>query len=202
LTVAWRASAQRAVRFCFQFGAACSGLLCASAFAADHYSLDVVHSIPEFEFKHLGVTTQTGRFDKARGTVVLDRAARSGSVTYEVDTASLNMGFGTESPDSPGYQLFEVVKFPKIIFLSNKLLFNQKGEVIGARGRLTILGVTNPLTIAVNHFTCAVNPLLKKEMCAGEIKATIKRSQFGMVKYIPGISDEIDIIVPIEAYKD
>jgi polyisoprenoid-binding protein YceI len=86
--------------------------------------------------------------------------------------------------------------------LSNKLLFNQKGEVIGARGRLTILGVTNPLTIAVNHFTCAVNPLLKKEMCAGEIKATIKRSQFGMVKYIPGISDEIDISVPIEAYKD
>jgi len=162
----------------------------------------VVHSIPEFEFKHLGVTTQTGRFDKARGTVVLDRAARSGSVTYEVDTASLNMGFGTESPDSAGYQLFEVVKFPKIIFLSNKLLFNQKGEVIGARGRLTILGVTNPLTIAVNHFTCAVNPLLKKEMCAGEIKATIKRSQFGMVKYIPGISDEIDISVPIEAYKD
>ena len=200
--MAWRASAQRAVRFCFQFGAACSGLLCASAFAADHYSLDVVHSIPEFEFKHLGVTTQTGRFDKARGTVVLDRAARSGSVTYEVDTASLNMGFGTESPDSAGYQLFEVVKFPKIIFLSNKLLFNQKGEVIGARGRLTILGVTNPLTIAVNHFTCAVNPLLKKEMCAGEIKATIKRSQFGMVKYIPGISDEINISVPIEAYKD
>ena len=200
--MAWRASAQRAVRFCFQFGAACSGLLCASAFAADHYSLDVVHSIPEFEFKHLGVTTQTGRFDKARGTVVLDRAARSGSVTYEVDTASLNMGFGTESPDSAGYQLFEVVKFPKIIFLSNKLLFNQKGEVIGARGRLTILGVTKPLTIAVNHFTCAVNPLLKKEMCAGEIKATIKRSQFGMVKYIPGISDEIDISVPIEAYKD
>jgi polyisoprenoid-binding protein YceI len=39
-------------------------------------------------------------------------------------------------------------------------------------------------------------------MCAGEIKATIKRSQFGMVKYIPGISDEIDISVPIEAYKD
>ena len=200
--MAWRASAQRAVRFCFQFGAACSGLLCASAFAADHYSLDVVHSIPEFEFKHLGVTTQTGRFDKARGTVVLDRAARSGSVTYEVDTASLNMGFGTESPDSAGYQLFEVVKFPKITYWSDKLLFNQKGEVIGARGRLTILGVTNPLTIAVNHFTCAVNPLLKKEMCAGEIKATIKRSQFGMVKYIPGISDEINISVPIEAYKD
>lgn len=197
-----RSRAQHAFHLCCQLGAACCGLLAVSAFAADRYALDVVHSIPEFEFKHLGVTTQTGRFDKAGGVVVLDRAARSGSVTYEVETASLNMGFGTESPDSAGYQLFEVVKFPKITYWSDKLLFNQKGEVIGARGRLTILGVTKPLTIAVNHFTCAVNPLLKKEMCAGEIKATIKRSQFGMVKYIPGISDEINISVPIEAYKD
>ena len=198
----WRAGAQRAFHFCSQFGAACCGLLVASAFAADRYSLDAVHSIPEFEFKHLGVTTQTGRFDKARGTVVLDRATRSGSVTYEVETASLNMGFGTESPDSAGYQLFEVVKFPKITFRSNNLIFNQNSEVIGARGRLTILGVTKPLTIAVNHFNCSVNPILKKAMCAGEIKATIMRSEFGMVKYIPGISDEIDVSVPIEAYKD
>jgi polyisoprenoid-binding protein YceI len=200
--VFWRSSARHAFHFCLQFGVACCSLLAVAAFAADRYSLDVVHSIPEFEFKHLGVTTQTGRFDKARGAVVLDRAARSGSVTYEVETASLNMGFGTESPESAGYQLFDVVKYPKITFRSNNLIFNQNNEVVGAKGRLTLLGVSKPVTIAVNHFNCSVNPMNKKEMCAGEIKATIKRSEFGMVKFIPGISDEIDISVPIEAYKD
>jgi polyisoprenoid-binding protein YceI len=39
-------------------------------------------------------------------------------------------------------------------------------------------------------------------MCAGDISATIKRSEFGMTKYIPTVSDEIKINVPVEAYKD
>jgi hypothetical protein len=30
----------------------------------------------------------------------------------------------------------------------------------------------------------------------------VKRSEFGMVRYIPDISDEIKIRVPVEAYKD
>ena len=32
--------------------------------------------------------------------------------------------------------------------------------------------------------------------------ATIKRSEFGMTKYIPTVSDEIRISVPVEAYRD
>lgn len=191
------------VRACSLVGiAACLWICGVSAFAADRYSLDALHSIPEFEFKHLGLTTQTGRFDKAGGVVTLDFMARSGSVTYEVETGSLNMGFGTESPDSPGYRLFEVTKFPKIIFRSNNLVFNRNNEVIAAKGRLTMLGVTRPLTVSVNHFNCSVNPMNKKEMCSGEIKANIKRSEFGMVRFIPGISDEINVSIPIEAYKD
>ena len=203
MTVAVRADAQQAIRISLQFGiVACFGMLAASTFAANHYSLDVVHSIPEFEFKHLGVTTQTGRFDKAHGAVVLDFAAHSGSVTYEIETASLNMGFGTESPDSAGYKLFDVVKFPKIVFRSNNLIFNRNNEVIAAKGRLTLLGITKPITVSVNHFNCSVNPMNKKEMCAGEIKAIIKRSDFGMLEYIPAVSDEINISIPVEAYKD
>lgn len=181
---------------------ALSAALAVPALAADTYTMDSAHCIPEFEFSHLGVTTQTGRFDKARGVVVLDFGARKGSVTYEVDTATLNMGFGTETPDSPGYQLFEVAKFPKITFRSTNLIFDQNKAVIAAEGRLTLLGVTKPLAVTVNRFKCAVNPVNKKEMCGGEIRATIKRSKFGMLKYIPGISDEIKISVPIEAYKD
>jgi len=39
-------------------------------------------------------------------------------------------------------------------------------------------------------------------MCAGDISATIKRSDFGMTKYIPTVSDDIKISVPVEAYRD
>jgi polyisoprenoid-binding protein YceI len=39
-------------------------------------------------------------------------------------------------------------------------------------------------------------------MCAADVSAIIKRSDFGMTKYIPTVSDEIRISVPVEAYKD
>lgn len=179
--------------------ASCTAL---PARAADSYTMDAAHCIPVFEFLHLGMTAQSGRFDKARGTVTLDRAARKGSVFYEIDAASLNMGFGTETPDSPGYRLFEVTKFPTITFRSDDLFFDAGGNAIAADGRLTLLGVTRPVYVWVSRFKCSVNPLNGKSMCAANVAATLRRSEFGMVSYIPGISDEIKISVPVEAYKD
>jgi len=181
---------------------ALSAVMAGPTFAADRYTLDWAHSAPVFEFKHLGLTTQTGRFDKAAGVVVLDLRARKGSVTYEVETASLNMGFGTETPDSPGYRLFDVTRFSKVTFKSTKLIFDDGNRVIAADGQLTMLGVTRPLTVTVTGFKCSVNQMNRKMMCAGDVTATIMRSQFGMVGYIPGISDEIKVSVPVEAYKD
>ncbi len=169
---------------------------------AEHYTLDRVHSLPEFRFTHAGLTTQTGRFDAARGTIELDTVARSGRVHYEIDTASLDMGFGTERPDSPGYRLFDVRRFPKITFDSDRLLFGPKAEVVGAQGTLRLLGISRPQRVRVEHFRCAVNPMNARQMCAGEINAIVKRSAFGMLDYIPAISDEIRIRVPVEAYRD
>jgi polyisoprenoid-binding protein YceI len=181
---------------------ALSAVMAGPTIAADRYTMDWAHSAPVFEFKHLGLTTQTGRFDKAAGVVVLDPRARKGSVTYEVEAVSLNMGFGTETPDSAGYRLFDVTRFSKITFRSTKLIFDNSNSVIAADGQLTLLGVTRPLTVTVNHFKCSVSQMNKKMMCAGDVTATIKRSEFGMVGYLPGISDEIRVNVPVEAYKD
>ena len=51
------------------------------------------HTFPTFEVSHMGFSTQRGRFDKTTGTIVLDRAAKKGSVDLTIDVASLNMGF-------------------------------------------------------------------------------------------------------------
>jgi len=193
-------------------GSACVGGLCALGAlaavwpgvggAADHYTLDSAHSLPEFRFTHSGLTTQTGRFDAARGTIVLNLAARTGRVHYEIDTASLDMGFGTEQPDSPGFRLFDVRRFPKITFDSDRLQFGPQAQVVGAEGTLRLLGVARPQRVRVEHFQCAINPMNARQMCAGEVSATLQRSEFGMLDFIPAISDEIRIRVPVEAYKD
>ena len=177
-------------------------LLAMSALAADSYTMDSTHCVPVFEFSHLGMTTQTGRFDTVSGKITLDFAARTGSVDYEIETDSLNMGFGTESPTSPGYRLFQIAKFPTIVFKSDTLFFDDHNNVVAALGKLTLLGVTKPVAVWVGRFKCGANAMNRKTMCAGNITATVKRSEFGMLRFIPAISDEIKVRVPVEAYKD
>jgi len=164
--------------------------------------MDASHCIPVFEFNHLGLTTQTGRFDKVSGTFSMDRDARVGHVLFNIETASLNMGFGTETSNSPGYRLLEVTRFPTMTFKSDKLVFDDKKNVVAAAGQLTLLGISKPITVSVSRFKCSVHPMFQKMMCAGNISATVKRSEFGMMSYIPAISDEIKVSIPIEAYKD
>lgn len=182
--------------------AACvvTGLLAASAFAADTYTFDPDYTAPSFEVEHLGFTTQRGRFNKSEGKVVLDFAAKKGLVEFTVFTNSLDMGSQawTIHVSSPG--LFNVEQYPTMTFKSDKLIFDGN-KVVSAEGNFTLLGVTKPIKVTVNRFACGINPLNKKTMCAGDITTTIKRSDFGMTKYIPTVSDEIKISVPVEAYK-
>lgn len=175
--------------------------LAAPAFSADSYTMDPEYTIPVFEVQHLGFTTQRGRFDKTDGKVVLDFAAKKGSVEFTVHTNSLDMGSRAWTIHVSSEGLFNIEKYPTMSFKSDRLIFDGD-KVVAAEGQFNLLGVTKPLTVTVNRFACATNPQNKKFMCAGDIAATIKRSDFGMTKYIPTVSDEIKINVPVEAYRN
>ena len=171
-----------------------------SAYAADTYSIDPNHTFPVFEVNHLGFSTQHGRFDKTSGTITLDMAAKKGSVDLKIETTSLDMGFPLWNEHMSADGFFNTAKFPTMTFKSNKLIFKDD-KVVAAEGDFTMLGVTKPLTVTVNDFKCGDHPMLKKPMCGANITGTIKRSDFGMSKYVPAVSDEIKIHVPVEAYK-
>src|SRR3546814_2286897 len=60
-----------------------------SAFAENAtYNIDPSHTYPSFEADHFGTSFWRGKFNKSSGTVVLDRAAHTGSVNITVDTSS------------------------------------------------------------------------------------------------------------------
>jgi polyisoprenoid-binding protein YceI len=181
---------------------AMSAALAVPAHAAlEKYTMDAEYTVPQFEVAHLGFSTQHGRFNKTTGKVTLDLAAKLGSVDFTIDTRSLDMGSAAWSSHLSDEGLFNVKKYPTMNFKSDRLIFDG-GKVVAAEGHFTMLGVTKPLKVNVVGFQCATNPLNKKSMCAGDISATIKRSDFGLTKYIPAVSDEIKISVPVEAYKD
>ncbi len=169
--------------------------------AADSYTIDSRHLYPMFEVNHLGFSTQRGRFNKGAGKIVLDTAAKSGSVDLKIDTASIDMGLDKWDEHLRSPDFFDVAKHPAITFKSTKLRF-EGDKVVGADGDLTLLGVTKPVTLALSGFRCGDHPMLKKTVCGADATATIKRSDFGMKYGLPAIGDEIKLIVPIEAIKD
>lgn len=175
--------------------------LAGPAIAADSYTIDGKHTFPVFEVNHLGFSTQRGRFNTTAGKATLDLAGRKGSVELTIDSTSLDMGFDTWKQHMSEEGFFNVAKFPAITFKSNKLIF-EGDKVVAAEGEFTLLGITRPLRLTVSNFHCGTHPLNKKALCGADIAATIKRSDYGMTKYLPAIGDEVKISSPVEAYKD
>ena len=65
----------------------------APSFAApETFTLDGNHTFPRFSYSHLGFSVQMSRFDKATGTVVLDKAAKTATVDIVIDTKSISTG--------------------------------------------------------------------------------------------------------------
>ena len=174
------------------------------AFAAESYTLDAVHSQPRYEIQHMkGLSTQTGYFTKLNGKVMLDRAAKKGTIDVTIDTTSIRTHDAARlDAIVKGEQYFNVEKYPTMNFKSANLTFDGD-KLVGAEGELTMIGVTKPVSLKVVNFTCAENPFNKKPMCGGEATATIKRSEWGMKTGIPtATSDDVKIVIPIEAYLD
>lgn len=172
-----------------------------AAYAADEYTIDSNHTFPVFEVNHLGYSVQHGRFNKTSGKISLDMAAKQGSVELTIETASLDMGFPLWDEHMAAEGFFNSANFPTMTFKSSKLIFKDD-KIVEAEGDFTLLGVTKPITVTVKSFSCGDHPFTKKAMCGANIGGVIKRSDFGMSKYVPAISDEIKIHVPVEAYKN
>ncbi len=169
--------------------------------AAESLSIDPTHTWPSFEVNHLGFTTQRGRFNKTDGKIVIDAAAKTGSIDIKIDTASIDMGLEKWNTHMKSPDFFNVEKFPAMYFKSSKLKFDGD-KLVGADGELTLLGVTKPVSLNVAGYRCGNHPMNKKAMCGADITTSIKRTDFGMGYGVPAVGDEIKITIPVEAFKD
>jgi len=175
--------------------------IAASTLAADSYTIDSGYSRAHFDITRVGFSSQRGSFNKTSGKVTLDLANKSGSVDFTINTGSIDMGSAAWTAHLSDPELFNVKKYPTMSFKSSKLIF-EGDKVVAAEGQLTMIGVTKPLKIAVNNFQCGKNPVDSRQMCSGDITAVLKRSEFGLTRYIPVVSDEVSISVPVDAYKN
>jgi len=187
--------------------AALAAPLAANA-APENFTLDPTHTFPHFSVDHLGVSTMWGRFGKTTGKFMIDHAAKKASIELQVETASIDTGDNVRGsrPRARDEHLrtadfFNVQEFPHMTFKSTNVKFagDNPSEI---DGQLTLLGVTKPVGLKVERWTCKDNPNSKKPMCGGNASGAFKRSDFGMKFAIPNVGDEIKLFVEVEGYKD
>lgn len=178
-----------------------TAVLSTSALAADTLSIDSRHTFPYFQISHMGFSQQSGRFNKAAGKISLDAATGKGSAEVTIDTASIDMGLEDWDKHMKGADFFNVEQFPNMTFSADNFSF-EGGKPVAAEGTLTLLGVSKPVKLAIANFNCGIHLMLRKEVCGANLYTSIRRSDFGMTKYLPAVGDEVRIHIPIEAFKD
>ena len=113
-----------------------------NAMAADTYQLDPTHTAPSFEADHFGgVSIWRGKFKKSTGTVVLDRAAKTGTVDVTIDMSSVDIGNDKLDAELVGEKFFDVAKYPSATYKGTQIRF-EGDKPVDVIGTLTMHGVT------------------------------------------------------------
>ncbi|MFZ6733101.1 YceI family protein [Undibacterium sp. Ji42W] len=176
---------------------------CASmaAYGADKYVVDQEHTFSNFEYKHWGLSLQRGRFDKNSGSIELDMDNKTGSLQIAIDAASINTGSDTFNKILRSDNFFNIEKYPKISFQSNKMIFNED-QLVQVEGDLTIKDVTRKVTVDITQFECRFMILYLKRACGANGNTKILRSDYGVGRYVPFVSDEVTLSFSVEAIKE
>ena len=165
------------------------------------YRIDPAATHVHFEVLHFGTSTARGRFDGVAGNVVLDRAARSGDVSIEVDTASVNTGLAPFDSVLRRGDMLATQAHPKAWFVARRLAFDGD-RLASVSGEFTLRGTSRPLTLRALTFGCRLHPTLQREVCGGDFEAELLQSDFGLTYALPFVSDRVRLLIQVEAIRD
>lgn len=171
----------------------------AAAAAPLTYKIDPNHTDVVAGWSHFGFSHPVAHFGKVDGTITYDPAkpaASSVQVTIPLD------GLNSHVPDFDEHlksaDFFDAAKYPTITFKSTKV--EAAGEKkLKVTGDLTVHGVTKPAVLDVSINKIGEQPMAKRAAAGFDASTTLKRSDFGLGKYAPNVSDEVSIRITTEA---
>jgi len=167
--------------------------------APTRYDLDPKHTQVRFGWSHLGFSHQVGRFDEFDAKFQFDPVDPTRS-TLEVTIPIAGIDTGVAALDehlrSPDF--FDAGKYPTATFRSTKV------EAVGTKalkvsGDLTLHGVTKPVVLDVTINQVGPYPMGGRPAAGFDATTTLKRSDFGISKYVPNVSDDIALSITTEA---
>jgi len=168
------------------------------ALAADIYKLDPMHTAILWHVDHFGFSHPSGKFMHVDGALTLDEKNPAASkVEVTIPIATVESGVPQLDEHLKSKEFFDAATFPTASFVSDKVDVTGKDTAI-VHGTLTLHGVAKPVALNVKLNKLGEN--FFKKMTAGfTASATIKRSDFGMNAYLPGLSDDVRLDIESEA---
>lgn len=172
-----------------------------AAAQAAGYRFDPAHSFVHFEVMHFGTATLRGRFGPLEGYATLDATARQGSVSLRVPTKIVSTGLPVLDSRLRQADLFDSEAHPEAFFVAERFVFD--GQALKeVRGEITLRGISRPLTLRAQRFSCGTHPLLQRPWCGGDFEGELQRSDFGMDFGLPLVGNRVRLLVQVEAIAD
>lgn len=169
---------------------------------ATTFVVDPVHSSIVFSIGHLGISRVHGKFTNPTGTYRLDFDNPSASmIEVSVKAESVNTGNQKRDDHLRSADFFNVEQFPSISFVGRS--FEKTGaDGMTVVGDLTLLAETRPVEVHLTFLGEGDTPQGYKSGL--EATFTIRRSEFGMTKYLEGnaIGDEVRLTVALEGKRE
>ena len=176
-------------------------LVTAPVFAAT-YKLDAMHTQVVFGWNHFGFSNPVAQFRTVDGTLQFDPAnPTKASVEVTIPLASVNSNVD-KLDEHLRDEYFDTAKYPDATFKSTKVEKGATPNTLEVTGNLTLRGVTKPIVLDVTINKVGKYPMRNAQAAGFDATTTIKRSEFGITKFVPSISDDIKVHITTEAISD
>lgn len=167
-------------------------------YAAETYTLDPLHSYVLWHINHFGFSNPSGKW-MANGTLVLDEAKPQDSkINVTIQVGDFITGIPKLDEHLKSKDFFDVAQFPTATFVSNKVVMTGK-TTANVFGTLTLHGVSKPVELHVKLNKVGISPITNTKTVGFTATTTIKRSDFGISAYLPGLGDEVKLDIEAEA---
>jgi len=182
---------------------AASLALASTPLYAATYTLEPDYTQGVFRWNHLGFSSPAAQFAQGTGTLEFDQAdpAKS-SVKVTIPLATLNTGVPALDEDFRSTDFFDTAKFPIATFESTKVEKGAAANQLKITGDLNLHGVIKPVTLDVTIVKIGTNPRTNLPTVGFDATASLRRSDFGLGKYVPQVSDEIQMHIISQAVEE
>ena len=172
-----------------------------SAAAADRYEIDAGHTHVQFSVNRFGFTDVIAGFLDVSGVITIDEdAPENSSVEAEIKVASVESGNEERDKSIRTEFWLNAAEHPTITFQSTEVTLGEN-DTAAVTGNITILGVTQPITLSVALNKLGTDPASRRQAVGFSATANLKRSEFGLMTAQKLIGDDIAIRIETLAHK-